>query len=375
MSDGRRLRVLHVITAAGPTNGQVNEHCLPLARDRDITICSVFPASMPMPSEITVFDGDGTTRGFLRTLERALDAADYDVIHAHAAVAGAGLLGLSLRRRRSLANCVYTIQNSYRNYKLRNRLLLYAITAAFPRIVFCSNAARDSMPGSLRWLGRRKTVVIPNAVDTSRVSRVAHSVPGRSNRPFTVVSVGRLIPIKNSVTVIEAFSRLGGSRLVFVGDGSLRATLRSEADRRSLNGQVVFTGLVDRDDVYRHVAGGDVVVSASRGEGLPVAVLEAMACARPVVLSDIPPHREIAERAPFLRLVPTEDVDAFARELGRLRDMSADERRELGQRCRAAVRTGFGLEAMHRAYVPVYTDVIRTDVEVTVPAALADAGS
>jgi glycosyltransferase involved in cell wall biosynthesis len=357
-SPTRPLRILHVITAVGPTNGQYNEHCLPLARTREIAICSVFPASIPTPPEITLFEGDGTVRGFLRALRSALAARDYDVVHAHAAVAGMGLLATNVLGRRSMSNCVYTIQNSYRNYRLRNRLLLYAMFAAFPRIVLCSNAVEASMPSSLLRLGRGRTAVVPNAVDTRRAERVSAGRPRRDG--FTVVSVGRLIPIKNAATVIGAFdgARDDDSRLVFVGDGSLRPELRADADRRSLNGQVEFTGLVERDDVYRHVAEGDVVVSASRGEGLPVAVLEAMACGRPVILSDIPPHREIVDREDFIPLIPPDDVDGFATELRRYRDMPREERARLGTECRQLVEERFGLEAMHRAYVPIYVHLM-----------------
>ncbi len=354
----RPVRILHVIAAVGPTNGQYNEHCLPLATTREIAICSVFPALIPTPPEITLFEGDGTVRGFLRALRSALAARDYDVVHAHAAVAGMGLLAANTLGRRSMSNCVYTIQNSFRNYRLRNRLLLYLMFAAFPRIVLCSNAVEASLPPSLRRLGRGRTTVVPNAVDTRRAERVSG---GRTSRDgFTVVSVGRLIPIKNAATVIGAFdsARDADSRLVFVGDGSLRRELRADADRRSMNGQVVFTGLVERDDVYRHVAEGDVVVSASRGEGLPVAVLEAMACGRPVILSDIPPHREIVDREGFIPLIPPDDVEGFAAELRRFKDMPSEERERLGARCRRLVEERFGLEAMHRAYVPIYKHVM-----------------
>lgn len=369
----RPLSILHVVAAVGPTNGQYNEHCLPLAHERRIAICSVTPATVTPPSEIALYEGNGTIRGFARALRRAFAAADYDVVHAHAAVAGAGLLAANILARRSMANTVYTVQNSYRNYKLRNRLLLYPMFAAFARIVFCSTAVEESMPRALRRLSRGKSAVVANAVDARRARRIASEVV-RDRAGFTAVSVGRLIRIKNGRTLLEAFdrSRESDSRLVFVGDGALRGALRSEADRRALDGQVVFTGLVARDDVYRHVAAGDVVVSASRGEGLPVAVLEAMACGRPVILSDIPPHREIADGASFIGLVAPDDAAGFADELRRFMAMTEEERDELGERCRRLAEERFGLEAMHRSYVPIYTALLgpraREDgVAVTVP--------
>jgi glycosyltransferase involved in cell wall biosynthesis len=264
-----------------------------------------------------------------------------------------------------MAGCVYTVQNSYQNYKLRNRLLLYPMFAAFPRVVLCSNSALRSMPPLLRWLGRGKTVVVQNAVDTRRARRIADAA-GAEDRDegFTVISVGRLIEVKNPAVLIEAFGRSHrpDGRLVFVGDGPLRARLRAQADRRGLNGQVVFTGLVERDDVYKLTARGDVFVSTSRGEGLPVAVLEAMACARPVILSDIPPHREIAGDADFIPLIPPDDGEGFTAELQRFTAMTHRQRTEIGQRCRQLVEERFSLAAMHGTYVSVYADVMRPKV-------------
>ena len=52
------LSVLHVVVQAGPTNSQYNEHCLPAMRDRRITVCSLFPADVVVPREITLVQGD-----------------------------------------------------------------------------------------------------------------------------------------------------------------------------------------------------------------------------------------------------------------------------------------------------------------------------
>ena len=177
---------------------------------------------------------------------------------------------------------------------------------------------------------------------------------------FVVVSVGRLIPRKNVTTVIRAFAKAGEprSRLVLVGGGEQQEPLQAEAAKAGLDGRVTFTGLVERDEVYRHIADSDACISASFGEGLPVAVLEAMACGRPVILSDIPPHREIVGDQGILPLIRPEDVEGFSRELRRFQTMSRASRIELGERCRRLVEERFSLHAMHRAYGAVYRAVM-----------------
>jgi glycosyltransferase involved in cell wall biosynthesis len=357
MSAPDRLRILHLIMRLAPGSGPYNEHCLPFIHKRRITICSFFKAELMPPAATEVFQGDGTVRGYRAALAAALDAGPYHVVHAHAPVCGIFLIALSLLRRRSMGNAVYSVLNSYRSYGLRNRLLLYPIVAFFPSIVVCSTAVLASLPRLVRWLGRTKISVVPNGVDIGGVDRAlaGHVV---ENGGFRVVSVARLIDRKDPLTSMAAFARGADDdgSLVYVGEGYLRSRLAEQARRLGVADRVSFTGLLSRDEAYRWVARSDVFVSASHGEGLPVAVLEAMACGRPVILSDIPPHREIAGTADFIPLVSTGDVDGFAREIHRLGRMSPEARGDLGTRCKKLVEERYSLSAMHRSLESIYRE-------------------
>lgn len=354
--------ILHILVTLTPTNGQYHEHCLPLARERRITICALRSSSLVPPPEITLLEGDGTVRGCLRALRHALDRDRYEVVHAHAPVSGAALLAANLLYRRSMAHSVFTMQNSFANYRLRNRLLLVPIFAAFPALVVCSEAVRASLPALLRRIGGSKITVVPNAVDLERIDRALDGAADGRDDGFTVVSLGRLVDIKNPLTLLAAFerSRADGDRLVVVGDGPLRPGLETAAAAVGPPGAVAFTGLLGRDDVYRHVAAADLCVSTSYGEGMPVAVLEAMACGRPVLLSDIPPHREIARGTDVIPLVPADDVDGFAAQIRRFRALAPAERDEIGKACRRLVEDKYGIPAMHSALNEVYQRVTAT---------------
>lgn len=353
---GPTLSILHVLVSAGPTNGQYNEHCLPLAGARRITVCSLLPPSVDPHEEIRMIHGSGSAWGALRSLREAL-RVPHDVVHVHAPASAALVLLVRALRGGSLRNCVFTMQNSYANYRARNRALLYAIFATFPSIVVCGRSVSKTLPYPLRRIGSRKVSVVPNAVDTERVHRVVQAAEGRGDRAgLRVVAVGRLVEIKDPLTVLRAFAEVAteADRLVFVGDGDLRDRIEQEADHLEISGRVMFTGLVERDEVYRRVAGADVFISASHGEGLPLAVLEAMSCGRPVIVSDIPPHREITKGADFVPLVQPGDVAGFAHELRRVRDMPEHEWKVVGDRCRRLVEDRFGLSAMHDALGQVY---------------------
>jgi glycosyltransferase involved in cell wall biosynthesis len=361
----RKMRVLHLIINLGETNGQYNEHCLPLMTERDISIVTYFVPMLTPPSEITLFAGDGTFRGFFRALKNALNATEYDVVHAHAPQTGTLLVLAAIAWRRFSRlrpSLVYTAQDSFHNYKPRNRVMMVVALATFTRIVFCSRSAYESLPRTLERLVRGRSRVVQNGADLDRVDRaVAGRSAERNGQGFTVLSVGRLESVKDPLALLDAFQRsLGedpGSRAVFVGAGELSPAVTAHAQELGLADRVVLTGLVPRDDVFVLCADADVFVSTSRGEGLPVAVLEAMAAGCPVILSEIPPHRELADGADFIPFVEPGDVEGFAAAILRYREMSPQERREIGRRCRSHMAARFTLPIMRAATEAVYREV------------------
>ena len=369
----RPLRILHLILAVRPTNGQYNEHCLPLLQKRDISICTYFKTEITPPAEISLFDGDGTLKGFFRALRAALDATEYDVIHVHTPHAGVLLLtGLFMfDQYRKLHRCtVHTVQNSWPNFKLRNKLLHIPSFPLFQRLVFCSHASFESFPVVLKWMGGNRMHVVQNAVDIDRIDRMAPHGQAPLTDRFTIATVG-LIKMKNPFTVLEAFrqSRNESSRLVIIGDGNLGPLIAQELEKSDMPHQVEMTGSIERDEVFRYFVQADLFVSASWGEGLPVAVLEAMACRRPVLLSDIPPHREIAEGVDFIPLIKPHDVAGFAREIQKFREMPDSERAAIGQECRRLIEERFGLPAMHAGYAEVYAQLTGNEVHSPLEAA------
>jgi glycosyltransferase involved in cell wall biosynthesis len=360
-----KLSILHVVLSIGETNAAYNEHCLPMAEERDITICTYFRSDITPPANIRFYPGDGSIKGFLRGLRAALDAEEYDVVHIHSP--HLGILFLMATRfgnyRRSGSSAVVTVHDSYANYKLRNRLMFLPIFASFPKVICCSQASFNSFPALYKGIARDRLGVVQNGLDIARVDRIAKTVRDRrsaQNGDFTIVVISRLVDIKNPFSVLNAFEQSSdqNSRLMYIGDGFLRKALITRSTEAGLDTQIEFTGLIGREKVFEHLLNADLFLSTSRGEGLPISVLEAMACHRPVLLSDIPPHREIAAGVDFIPLVQPDDVPGFAREIRRFREMSVLERSRIGQKCRKLVEKRFSLEAMHAGYAEIYAQIV-----------------
>lgn len=197
---------------------------------------------------------------------------------------------------------------------------------------------------------------IRNGVDTNWY-RPGEEV--RREKPV-FVWVGSLIPRKEPNLMLDAFQQAfpredfgpSSPHLSLLGGGPLSHQLASETDQSG----VCLTGAVDDPLPYYQTASW--FVSTSRSEGLPNAVLEALACGVPALLSDIPAHREIAERAgDAVRLVPGQSTKAWAEALQTAASDSC-----LPERCQAARQAAeqhFSARATAQQYMALYEDLVQ----------------
>ena len=363
MSESKeKLKILRIILAIRETSAPYNQFSLAWADKHDITICTYFASDIVPSKTVDVFEGDGSVKGFFRALKAALHGKKYDVIHVHSPHLGCLFLLAALFRYRKLLNStVITVHDSYQNYKLRNRLMFIPVFASFRRIVCCGQASYDSFPSLYKWLAGDRLCAIPNSLDVARVDRIAANVvQNKKSNIFSVVAVSRLVDIKNPFAVLMAFQQGSDQtgRLTYMGDGPFRPSLISKSQEMGIQDRAEFTGVVPREKVFESLLNADLFISTSRGEGLPVSVLEAMACGCPVLLSDIPPHREIAEGLDLIPLIQEDDIAGFAREIKKFSAMQASERKSIGRTCRKVIEERFSLPVMHAAYEEVYRQVM-----------------
>lgn len=235
---------------------------------------------------------------------RALDALPHpDVVHMHYPPPVTSYLAARALKRSRVPTCLtyhcdLFLEGSVGRLATRvyeKVFLPPTLSVANRIIVHTSSYGRTS-----RVLQGHRLEVIPSLVDTDRFSprepdpelRARLGAEGRA----VVLFVGRLVSHKGVDDLLVAVEKLPPSALlVVVGDGPRREDLERSARDRGLQDRVRFVGSVSDEELPRYHALSSVVVlpSTNRLEGFGLAIVEAMASGRPVVVADLPGVREV----------------------------------------------------------------------------------
>jgi len=359
-SNKNKLKILRLLLSIAESSGPYNLLSLPSCKKQDITICTYFHTNLRVPKEIKLFNGNNSLYGFLRNLQLALSQENYDIIHAHTPhVAFLFFIAKLIMGKRHKFNTVITLHCTYDNLKFRNKLLLISVFPFFKRIVPCSQSSFESLPTFLKKMSRDRIRVISNGVDIDRIDTAIKKLSKKNDKIFRIIYVGRLIRSKNIISLIRAFKKIndGKSELIFIGEGKERKSIYEECKILGIERRVRLMGEIPRNKAYEYLAISDLFVSTSLREGLPIAVLEAMACYCPVILSNIPAHKEIIGKSNFIPLIPPKDIEKLAREISRFRQMSLSKRLDIAKKCRKLVEEKFSLANMISGYERAYKEL------------------
>lgn len=215
----------------------------------------------------------------------------------------------------------------------------------------------NSAGGASYWrsVGAAPLCVIPNGAPLEEIEEAVPGLPADQilgGHTRVLLFAGRLDAGKNVDNLIIALSRLA-DQLDFVaficGDGPRRPRLERLAQDLGLAHRLIFTGYVS--NLWTLMKRADAIVSLSRFEGCPNVVMEAMACGCPLVVSDIPAHREILDDSSALFVDPEEPLQA-ARAIMEI--LQCPVRSTERARAAQAKATQWAVEATSRQYERVY---------------------
>lgn len=202
----------------------------------------------------------------------------------------------------------------------RKRIMAFFIARAYRRadkIIAVSSGVAEDLATRTK-IPLTEIEVVFNPVVSDHLHSLANEPPPPSLLPEDqtplILAAGRLEEQKGFENLIRAFAQLRTQRpakLAVLGEGSLRDVLENEVERQGLKSDVVFPGFVDNPFPIMRQA--NLFVLSSGWEGLPNALIQAMACGTPVVSTDCPSGpAEILENGRWGRLTPVGDDKALA---------------------------------------------------------------
>lgn len=272
-------------------------------RDCQIPYCDTY---YDIPFERSPFK-PGNLEAY-RKLKKIIDVGHYDIIHCHTPV-GAALTRLAARESRKRGTKVIYTAHGFHFYKgapLLNWIIFYPVErwlAHYTDTLITIN--KEDYERAKSFKAGRVCYVPGVGVDLNKFN--AQSVSREEKRrelgftkdDFILLSVGELIPRKNRQLVLYALGllqkqgKLGNIQYVICGRGVKLDDLKALAQKLQIADHVHFLGY--RNDISAICQASDLFVFMSKQEGLPVAMMEAMACGVPVICSDIRGNTDLVE--------------------------------------------------------------------------------
>ncbi|MGQ9627152.1 MAG: glycosyltransferase family 4 protein [Anaerolineae bacterium] len=307
---GAEVRVLNLAKALGPESCQIA--CLKASPLAERARAAGF-----RPLELT--DGKANPRTAF-VLARMVREGDFNIVDAHNVQSHLwGYLSALLGKRPALVATVHSSTRMEQRSQLKGIFYEMLERWTVPKsdhVVTVSGYLRSELIG---WnISTNRISVVPNGVQVNRTAEGEREAVrrelGLSPTDRVIGTVGRLEPAKGLFYLLQAIEKLLPAwpqiKCVMVGDGRLAVQLREFVASHGLQGHVLFTGF--RSDVPRLLEAFDVFALPSLTEGIPIALLEACACARPIVASRVGGVPEVISDGRTGYLVDAGDVSGLA---------------------------------------------------------------
>jgi len=229
-------------------------------------------------------------------------------------------------------------------------------------IIASSQNLRDNSPILKRF--KDKCKVIPYGIDfekfrlTPEIAKKSQEIKEKHKKPL-ILFVGRLISYKGLKYLFEALREVE-ARLLIIGKGPLKNKLKKLAEKLGIENKIIWLGEVNRKDLvsFYHTCDLLVLPSISNNEAFGIVQLEAFACGKPVISTDLPtgvPFANLHQKTGLI--VPPKDSKALAQAINRLLK-SPNLREKYGQYARERIEKEFTKELMTQRVLKLYQELV-----------------
>ena len=233
--------------------------------------------------------------------------------------------------------------------------LLHYFFGKCSKVIAVSKAVKEDLE---RFEKIKDIEVIVNGIDASLFCPATYKEKlfykkelGFGYDDIVMINVGRMDKLKNQAIILDVLKEIKEVKLILVGDGENRRAVEEKAKSLGLEDRVLFLG--KRTDVNRLLRGADIFIFPSLTEGLPLAVIEAMASGMPIIASRVGGIPELVQPEVNGFLINPNSFSDIKRAVEKL-VFDRDLRIQMGQNSRILFEKEFSLEQMTNKYKEVY---------------------
>lgn len=359
----QKIKVFHIVEAlGGGVFSSISQLCKYLDKDR-FDICLVHSIRPETPENYKEFFPQGVNLIHMPMAREISPAADLktfadivkilkqhkpDIVHLHSSKAG--FIGRLACRLAGIKNVFYSPRGFsflMRDSSSAKRKIYYALEKLAARLGGTIVAvSSDELKYAKELSG--SAAIVPNGVDLEVIQGCRNAANGRpsGNGRITAGTSGRISVQKDPALFLRSVKKVKGKAgFVWIGDGELRAELEAGGI------DIAITGWKSRAESLGLLSGLDIYIQTSSWEGMPIAVLEAMALGKPVVATDIIGNRDLVVHGETGFLAKDEN------DLSRYLDvLIADKelRVKMGEKARALISERHDMKKTARAYEDLY---------------------
>lgn len=279
----------------------------------------------------------------LKKLEKT---EQFDLVHCHTPVGGAVTRLAYIRKNNQFV--IYTAHgfHFYLGAPLKNWIFFYPVEkwlSKYTDMLITMNK-EDYRRAKSSFFSKRIEYVPGVGIDLEKIDSVKINIRNKRKElkipehSFVIASVGELSKRKNHALVLHALEEIKNKNICYIicGHGKEETKLKKAADNKSLSEMVRFLGY--RHDVIEILKAADGFVFPSRQEGLPVALMEAMACGLPVIASDIRGNKDLLEHGKGGFLIRSKSLKEMKDAIENLAGMEKEQRNRMGTYNKQVIR-------------------------------------
>ena len=292
------MNLLRLATTLNSTSAPYNQFFLGFKTKIDQTYCSLL--NNEIDDGIKSYNGSGSIFKTIKLVKDLISKNDYSVVHIHSGIMGViFIISIFPFKMNLLKKTVFTLHNCWNVINTRNQILNLVIMLFSKKICTCSLSSKKSIPWLINLFTERKVSAVVNGFNHIRIDEVARNIDNTNHfskdSKIKILCVGALNDTKNQITLLQILQNMRiEAEFIFLGDGINKKTLSNYAKNFISHNKILFKGRVSRNIAIEHMLEADVSISLSKGEGLPIAVLETMYAGCFQILSNITPHKEIS---------------------------------------------------------------------------------